>query len=122
MFPSYPPDCQNMVTLVTSVKSYTKYLDFVAALIRAIQSCPGNFLPLFPFQVANLSRKGGSSLSKDVYDMLHSMITNDLRSKIRYTGKSDKIPFANRLTANLLRGALFLSYFVYSLLTASCTH
>ncbi|OXA42212.1 uncharacterized protein LOC110859495 isoform X1 [Folsomia candida] len=57
-------------------------------------------------EVANLSRKGGSSLSKDVYDMLHSMITNDLRSKIRYTGKSDKIPFANRLTANLLRDSV----------------
>lgn len=58
--------------------------------------------------MALLARKGGTSLSKDVYDMLHSMITNDLRGKIRYTGKSNKIPFAHRLAANLVRGLLLL--------------
>lgn len=61
-----------------------------------------------PLQVALLSRKGGQSVSKDVYDILKSMITNDLRTKIRYTAKSNKIPFANRLAANLLRGLIFL--------------
>ncbi|OXA38848.1 hypothetical protein Fcan01_26361, partial [Folsomia candida] len=57
-------------------------------------------------EVALLSRKGGQSVSKDVYDILKSMITNDLRTKIRYTAKSNKIPFASRLAANLLRDSV----------------
>ncbi|OXA37757.1 hypothetical protein Fcan01_27471, partial [Folsomia candida] len=56
--------------------------------------------------VSLLSKNNGNTLAQDVYAMLSSMIGNDLRSKIRYTAKSNKIPFADRLSAQLIRDAV----------------
>ncbi|OXA36710.1 Urease accessory protein UreF, partial [Folsomia candida] len=57
-------------------------------------------------EISLLSKNNGNGLAPDVYAMLHSMITNDLRSKIRFTDKSKKIPFENRLSAKLVRDAI----------------
>jgi len=59
------------------------------------------------FKVSRLSRIGGTSTSKSVYNILHWMITEEIALKIRYTDQSGKISFGNRISAKLVRGKKF---------------
>ncbi|OXA55623.1 hypothetical protein Fcan01_09083 [Folsomia candida] len=86
---------------ITNINWPAKTLDELEE-IEAILKNPATYSQ----QVSLLSKNNGNGLAPDVYAMLHSMIANVLRSQIRYTDKSNKIPFENRLSAKLVRDAI----------------